>query len=259
MRVKDVFAALERFAPLPLQDDFDNAGLQIGLTDGDNASGVLLCLDVTPAVLEEALSEGCNVVVSHHPLLFKPLKQIAGKTMVERCVQKAISNNIAVYSAHTNLDNARGGVNFEIARRLGLTGVRFLRPQTGSDGGSGVIGELEKPIAADEMLRLIGREFKAGCVCHNELLHRPIKRVALCGGAGDFLLEDAISRRADCFLTGEMHYHVYFGHEQEIQIAVIGHYESEQYTIDLMESLLTGALPGLRVIKTSINTNPIEI
>lgn len=258
MRVKDVLTTLERFAPLPLQDDFDNAGLQIGVTDGDSVSGVLLCLDITPRVLREAVEEGCSMVVSHHPLLFKPLRRLTAETMVEKCVRIAVENNLTIYAAHTNLDNARGGVNFEIARRLGLHNVRFLREQPSGQGGSGVIGELEEPVEAARFLAQVKKEFAAGAMAHNELLRRPIKRVALCGGAGDFLLDDALAQGADCFLTGEMHYHVYFGHEQQIQIGVFGHYESEQYTINLLEQILREGLPELRVIRTSVNTNPIE-
>ena len=118
MKIKDVIATLERFAPLPLQDGFDNAGLQIGQTEAE-VSGVLLCLDVTEAVVDEAVACGANLIVAHHPLLFHGLKCIAGRNTVERCVVKAIENHITVYAAHTNLDNARGGVNYKIAEKLG--------------------------------------------------------------------------------------------------------------------------------------------
>ena len=119
VRIKDIANALEMFAPLPLQDGFDNAGLQIGLTEAEVA-GVLLCLDVTEAVVEEAIASGCNLIVSHHPLIFSPLKRITGSNYIERCVIKALANGIAIYSAHTNIDNAPGGVNYRIAEKLGL-------------------------------------------------------------------------------------------------------------------------------------------
>ncbi|MBQ5627918.1 MAG: Nif3-like dinuclear metal center hexameric protein, partial [Bacteroidaceae bacterium] len=116
------------FAPLPLQDGFDNAGLQIGLTEAEVA-GVLLCLDVTEAVVDEAVASGCNLIVSHHPLIFSPLKRITGSNYIERCVIKALANGIAIYSAHTNIDNAPGGVNYRIAEKLGLQNVRILVPK----------------------------------------------------------------------------------------------------------------------------------
>lgn len=257
VRVKDILTALESFAPLSLQDDFDNAGLQIGSAD-DEVSGVLLCLDVTPEVIEEAVKEGCSVVVSHHPLLFKSLRRVSDGTMVEKCVRLAVKNDVTVYSAHTNLDNAEGGVNFEIARRLDLQNVSFLSPSHDGVGGSGVIGELAEKEDSRSFLLRVKQVFGVERLMCNGTLSRPIRRVALCGGAGDFLLEKAISAGADCFLTGEVHYHVYFGHEEQIQIAAIGHYESERYTVDLLARRLQELFPELMIKKTKINTNPIQ-
>lgn len=131
MKIKEIVSALERFAPLPLQDGFDNAGLQIGLTDAE-ATGALLCLDVTEAVLDEAIALGYNLVISHHPLIFKGYKSITGKDYVERCILKAIKNDIVIYSAHTNLDNAQGGVNYKIAEKIGLKDLKVLEPKENS-------------------------------------------------------------------------------------------------------------------------------
>lgn len=257
MKIKDVIATLEEFAPLPLQESYDNAGLQVGVT-GAEVSGVLLCLDVTEAVLEEAVRRGCNMVVSHHPLLFGGLKRVGDVTMVERCVRMAVRCDVTVYSAHTNLDNARGGVNFRIAERLGLRDVRFLQPTAGGTGGSGVMGELPEALEAAAFLRQVKQLFGVEALQHNVLLERPVRTVALCGGAGDFLLDKALEVGADAFLTGEMHYHHYFGHEGAIQIGVLGHYQSEQFTIDLLADVLNRACGGLRIVKTEINTNPIH-
>ena len=128
MKIKQIVSALERFAPLPLQDGFDNAGLQIGLTEAE-ATGALLCLDVTEAVLDEAIALGYNLVISHHPLIFKGYKSITGKDYLERCILKAIKNDIVIYSAHTNLDNAQGGVNYKIAEKIGLKNLKVLEPK----------------------------------------------------------------------------------------------------------------------------------
>ena len=128
MKIKEIVSALERFAPLPLQDGFDNAGLQIGLTEAE-ATGALLCLDVTEAVLDEAIALGYNLIISHHPLIFKGYKSITGKDYVERCILKAIKNDIVIYSAHTNLDNAQGGVNYKIAEKIGLKNLKVLEPK----------------------------------------------------------------------------------------------------------------------------------
>lgn len=128
MKIKEVVDALEMFAPLPLQDGFDNAGLQIGLTDAE-AAGALLCLDVTEAVVDEAISLGYNLIVSHHPLIFKGYKSITGKDYVERCIMKAIKHDIVIFSMHTNLDNAPQGVNYKIAEKIGLQNVQILEPK----------------------------------------------------------------------------------------------------------------------------------
>ena len=119
------------FAPLPLQESYDNAGLQVGLYEAE-VKRALLCLDVTEEVIDEAVASECNLIISHHPLLFKPLKSITGANYIERCVLKAIKNSIAIYSAHTNLDNAAGGVNFKIADKLGLKNVKILSPKDNS-------------------------------------------------------------------------------------------------------------------------------
>ena len=259
MKIKEVAEALERFAPLPLQESYDNAGLQIGLTGCEDVSGVLLCLDVTEQVILEAERLHCNLIVSHHPLLFRPLKHLTNQTQVERCVMMAVQRGIAVYSAHTNLDNASGGVNFEMARRLGLHDVRFLSPNATGSGGSGVVGELADSMQAEEFLRLVKQTFGVKQAMHNVVdAGHVVKRVALCGGAGEFLLSDAIRQGADAFLTGEMGYHRYFGHEEEVLIAVIGHFESERFTVNLLHDILQNSCPGLRLEMTSVETNPID-
>ena len=198
MKIKEVVFALERFAPLPLQESFDNAGLQVGLTEAE-ASGALLCLDVTEEVIDEAVSLGCNLIVSHHPLLFHGLKTVADRNLVERCVRKAIQNDIAVYSAHTNLDNAEDGVNFKIAEKLDLEQVRLLQPRAVKmkDGGreyavmagSGVVGMLPEPEDSLKFLQRMKSVFHVECLMHNDLLQRPVHKVVICGGAGDFLLD----------------------------------------------------------------------
>ena len=259
MKAKLLLDALEQYAPLPLQDSYDNAGLQIGLTEEQEVAGALLCLDVTEEIIDEAVRKGCNVVIAHHPLLFHGLKSITGKSYVERCVIKAIKNNIAIYAAHTNMDNAQGGVNYRIAETIGLTNLAFLDDKAGAiPAGSGIIGEL--PTAEDEknfLLRLKSL-FGIQCVRHNALCDRKVRRVALCGGAGGFLLSKAISLGADAFLTGEMRYHDYFGHEGDLLIAEMGHYESEQYTMDIFAEILSNQFPELKIVKTSLNTNPIN-
>ena len=258
VKIRQVLDALEQFAPLPLQESWDNAGLQLGLTEAD-VSGALLCLDVNEQIVDEALRKGCNLIVSHHPLLFRGLKQISGADYVQRCVIKALKNDIVIVSMHTNMDNAQNGVNWKIAERLGLQQCQFFaQKQVGDiEAGSGVVGVLPQPMAADDFVLMVKKQFDVECAQCNELLRRPIQKVALCGGAGDFLLPDAVSLGADAFITGEMHYHQYFGYEQRIQICVIGHYQSEQFTSEIFRDIINKECPDVRIEIAETCTNPI--
>ena len=253
-----MLSALERFAPLPLQESWDNAGLQVGLTETE-VSGALLCLDVNERIVDEAIRKGCNLIVSHHPLLFRGLKTISDLTDVQRTVMKVIENHLCVVSMHTNMDNAKGGVNYRIAEKLGLSDVRFFAPKQvdGIEAGSGVTGLLPEPMAADDFVLAVKKAFGVECAMCNELLRRPVHRVAICGGAGDFLLDEALKTGADAFITGEMHYHQYFGYEQKIQICVIGHYQSEQFTTEVFQTIIQKACPGVKTLIAETNTNPI--
>lgn len=257
MKIKSVVDALERFAPLPLQESYDNAGLQIGLTEAE-VSGVLLCLDVTEAVVDEAISRGCNLIVSHHPLIFRKLAHVTDSTFVERCVVKAIKHDVAIISMHTNIDAAFGGVNHKIAEKLGLhsvVGIGEEKMSEGVNGSEGVMGCLNESMAADDFIIMLKKAFNAECVQANRLLSRPISKVAVCGGAGSFLLDAAVRAGADAFVTGEMSYHGFFDHDDKVQIAVIGHYQSEQFTTEVFRSILEPM--ELRCCMSEINTNPI--
>ena len=275
MKIKEIIDALEIFAPLPLQDGFDNAGMQVGLTDV-KATGALLCLDVTEDIVEEAINQGINLIISHHPLMFKGYKSITGKDYTERCIMNAIKNEITIYSMHTNLDNAPNGVNYKIAEKIGLKNVKVLDPkeymqQESSNNteennkpsewlmaGSGAIGELEEPMTETEFLKHVKKTFEAGCVKHTKLTGRLISKVAICGGAGAFLMEKAVKEHADAFVTGEIKYHDFFYYEDKILATEIGHYESEQYTKDIIQDFLNRKFPSLRTEQTKINTNPIK-
>ena len=256
MKLGELIAALERLAPLRLQDEWDNSGLQVGFPEAE-IRRVLVCLDVTEAVVDEAIAEGCDVIVSHHPLLFKALRQVSDATYQQRCVVKALRAGISIYSAHTSLDNAPGGVNHRIAALLGLEDLRWLSPSEGeANAGSGLVGQLPRPEEDAAFLARVSRIFGVACLRHSALDGRQIRRVALCGGSGAFLLPEAVHAGADCFLSGEFHYHDYF-ENQGLLLAELGHYQSEQYTQDLLLEYLQETFPGLPVQKTALDTNPI--
>ncbi len=255
MKIKEAVDALERFAPLPLQESFDNAGLQVGLTEAE-VSGVLLCLDVTEAVIDEAAATGYNLIVSHHPLIFNKLARITGENYICRCIMKAIKHDIAIVSMHTNMDAAAGGVNYKIAEKIGLAGVHFIgetKEAGGVAGGSGIMGRFPESVSSEDFIALLKKRFDVECVQTNQLLRRPITTVAICGGAGAFLLDEALRCKADAFLTGEMSYHNFFGHDQQIQIAVIGHYQSEQFTPEIFHYIFSELGVDCRMTQTSAN------
>ena len=253
-KVSDVIAAIEKVAPLKFQDEWDNSGLQVGFAS-DPVRGVLVCLDVTEEIVDEAVRRGCTMIVSHHPLLFHSLRQVSDSTYQQRCVARAIKEGIAIYSAHTSLDNARGGVNFKIAELIGLQDLRWLEPKP--ECGSGLIGSLPAPEQPEAFLERLQNTFKVKALRHSEPGSKPISKVALCGGAGAFLMGKAIQEGADCFISGEFHYHDYFDTEG-MMLVELGHYQSEQFTKDLLRDILRRALPDLRVEMTQTDTNPIR-
>ena len=272
MKLKEIKSFLEGMAPLAVQESWDNSGLQIGCSDKD-IHKVMVCLDLTEAVLDEAEAIGADLVISHHPLIFKGLKSISGSTYQERCVRKAILSDIAVYSAHTSLDNILGGVNHKIASLLGLSSLRWLdsgesaetlagtcaegKAGTCAGSGSGLIGELPQPVPVEEFLHSVKEKFGVKALKYSPVAAgTTIRRVALCGGSGAFLLPKAVEMGADCFISGELHYHDYF--DPGTLLIELGHYESEQFTQDLLKESLEKAFPGLEIVKTSVNTNPQE-
>ncbi len=266
--VKEITSFLETIAPLNYQEGYDNAGLVVGDPDME-ITGVMTCLDSTEAVIEEAIEQGCNLVVAHHPIIFKGLKKINPAHYVQRVVIKAIKNDVAIYAIHTNLDNVfLDGVNTMICERLGLEQTAILAPKsapsTFPEGtreqpiGSGMIGFLPEAMDEKTFLGYLKERMQVNCVRHTQLLNKPIKKVAVCGGAGSFLLGQAIRKEADIFITGDFKYHEFFDADHHLIIADIGHYESEQFTIDLLSNIIQNNFSIFAVRKTSVNTNPVH-
>lgn len=362
MIIRDIIQILEAFAPPPYQESYDNAGLLFG-NAGTEVKGVLLTLDATEAVLDEAIEKGCNLVIAHHPIVFSGLKKINGNNYVERVAIKAIKNDIAVYAAHTNLDNVRGGVSAMMAAQLGLEqtkvlapkrellrklftfapvadaeivraalfaagaghigkysecsfyhdgtgtfkglpgtdpyvgkpGERHLEPETKievifpawleaqvvrallqhhpyeevaydiirleneyAEVGSGLIGILPEPMEEMDFLRMVKERFRTGCVRYTPLRGKPVKKVAVCGGAGSFLLKKARSAGADAYVSADFKYHEFFDAENQLIIADVGHFESEQFAVDLFYHILTENFRNFAPLKSTINTNPVN-
>jgi dinuclear metal center YbgI/SA1388 family protein len=361
MTIKEIGAILESIAPVGYQESYDNSGLLVG-DAGHQVTGALITLDVTEAVIDEAIGKDCNLIIAHHPLIFSGVKRITGSNLVERCIIKAIQSGVAIYAIHTNLDNVAHGVNRKIAEKLGLINTRILAPKgdtlqkivcfapikaahdvreamfnagaghignyshcsfnTEGEGtfqaeegtnphvgevgsvhhegevkiemvvatpvtskvvgamksahpyeevaydlyamlnkndqvGSGMIGELEEAMGFDEFMSFLKNSMKTDCIRHTAKVADSIKKVAFCGGSGSFLLGAAMGQQADIFITGDYKYHQFFDADGKIVIADIGHFESEQFTPELLGDLLKGKFPNFALHLSEINTNPI--
>ena len=262
MKVKSITAYLESLAPLVLQEEYDNSGLIIGSGE-EEVLGTLICLDCTEAVIDEAIKKKCNLIIAHHPIIFRGLKTITGKNYVERVVLKAIRNHISIYAIHTNLDNVAQGVNKMICDKLGLTNCKFLLPSPLEKGkgmrhGSGMIGTLSTPMTEIAFLNKLKTVMKTNAVRYTTLLNKKINKVAVCGGSGSFLLQNAIASAADVFVTADVKYHQFFDADNKILIADIGHYESEQFTKELLHDLLKRKFPIFAPRLSEKNTNPVN-
>lgn len=359
--IKQVIQYLEQLAPPVYQESYDNCGLLTGSTDWE-LTKILVTLDCTEAVVDEAIARGCNLIVSHHPIIFGGLKKLNGKNYVERTVIKAIKNDIAIYAIHTNLDNVQHGVNAKICEKLGLINTKILVPKTGtlkklsvfvpqthlqvvqealfnagagnignysecsfySTGmgtfkgneksnafvgevgkqhqepeyklevlvddarlnnvisamlkahpyeevaydvyailntnttiGSGIVGELPQELSAEAFLKHLKSTMNLNVIRFTPYSNK-VKKVAVCGGSGSFLLKNAIGAQADAYVTGDFKYHEFFDAENRLMIADIGHYESEIFTINLLADEILKKFPTFAVILSEINTNPIN-
>jgi dinuclear metal center YbgI/SA1388 family protein len=362
MFIAEVIKELEKFAPLSTAEDFDNVGLLVG-DPSEKLSGILITLDTLEEVVDEAIENNCNLIVSFHPIIFSGLKKITGQSYVERTVIKAIKNNIAIYAIHTALDNHKLGVNKMICDKLGIQNTKILIPQTkaikklttyvpkkdadavreslfeagaggignydncsfnlegsGSfkpnedsnptlgkkgeihfeeetqinvvfpafseksvlqalfsahpyeevayevvtldnefqDKGMGMIGELPEETSEEEFLSTLKNIFNTGCIKHSELRGKPVKKVAVLGGSGSFAIPNAIRAGADFFVTADLKYHDFYKAEQKLVLADVGHYESEQFTKELIHSFLSKKISNFALILANTKTNPIK-
>lgn len=257
MTVKEIASAIEAFAPLPLQEDYDNAGLQVGFGDR-HVNAVMLCLDVTEEVLEEAVRRKCEMIVSHHPLIFRGLKSLTGADETQRIAIRALEAGVAIYSAHTNLDSTWNGVSHEMAHILDVKDIEVLEPKEGMPrAGLGVIGNIT-PTPKLEFLRRVKEKFNVRNLRYSAQSRAlVVKRVALCGGSGASLISLAKKAGADLYVTGDVKYHDFATWGQEMIIADIGHYESELCSMRIFSRIIRGKYPDLVVYFSEDQRNPI--
>lgn len=259
--VREVYNYLDSIAPFGLQEAYDNAGILVG-DPSMEITGVLMCLDSTEAIIQEAIDKGCNLVIAHHPIIFSGLKRLTGANYIQRTVIKAVKHDIALIAIHTNLDNVlSNGVNGMIANKLGLSNVKILAPKTQELTeeivGAGVIGELENPLKIDDFFDLLKDKMQLNVIKHTAKCIDLVERVAVCGGSGGFLLNHAKRAGAQVFVTSDYKYHEFFDADGDLIIADIGHYESEQYTIELLYKLVKEKFSTFAAHYTQQSTNPV--
>lgn len=259
-KIHEVTHFLESIAPLELQEKYDNAGLITGHWDWE-ISGVLCALDATPEVIDEAIALQKNLVVVHHPIIFSGLKQINGKNYIEKAIITAIKSDIAIYAIHTNLDNVlTHGVNERLAQQLNLTKLQILQPKNSAEQhiGSGILGQLSEKVSIQQFLSQVKADLDLSVIKHTRFTDTDeVLKVAACGGSGSFLLPQAIAAGADVFITADFKYHQYFDANDEIVIFDIGHYESEKFTINLLNELINNNFRNFASHCTNHNTNPV--
>lgn len=282
MKIKEITAAIERFAPLGWQASYDNAGLIVGRPD-DEVHKVLLAVDVTEAVLDEAQREGCDLVVTHHPIVFHALKRFNSADPVQRCVERAIRCGIALYACHTNLDSAPGGMSWRLAGMLGIGNLTVLQPSAtacatesyvvsgvAASGcviaepaapcavGFGVVGELPETESTLGFLRRMQRLLGVKVVRHSDLASDEVRRVAVCTGAGASLIGDARRAGAELYITADLKYNDFMTPDKDLTVADIGHFESEYCAIQLLFDILSENLCTFAVRKSEYSLNPVN-
>ena len=251
MLLREIINSIESVAPRSAQEAWDNSGMQVGDT-GRDIQSVLLTTDITEDVVNEAVLNGCQLIISHHPLLFHGLKQVCGQTPQARIVEMAIKNNIAIYSAHTNLDSVEGGINTKLAERLGVTGYRLL-----TESGLGAIGKLPEPMPYADFIAHVREILQCTYVRYTRARRAMIETVALCGGSGAEFIEEAINQGADVYLTADCKYHEFQDADGRIGLIDIDHWYSERHAREIFKDIL--APLGVSCIISQTDKTPIQV
>ena len=257
MKVRDIAAAIESFAPLALQESYDNAGLIVGRMD-DDVHKALLAVDVTEEVIAEAVVEGCDMIITHHPIIFHAMKRFNSASQTERCVEEAIRRGIVLYAAHTNLDSTLDGMSWRVAQMLGLENIAVMQPTNAEGAGFGVVGELSEAMPSADFMRRVMERFDVKALRHSDVVKAEIRKVAICTGSGGSLIDDARKSGADIYLTADLRYNDFMRHENAIILADMGHFESEYCAIQILFDILSKKIPIFAVRKSVCSRNPVN-
>lgn len=258
MKVKDLERILFEWALPSYAENYDNVGLLVGDYE-EEVRGVLINLDLTEAVLEEAIQKDCNVILTHHPIWFLPKKRLIPIDYTSRIIRMAIQANLNLMAMHTNLDNVLSGVNAKIAQKLGMQVEGFLQPKnlTGVNIGSGMYGILDRTYEKKDFLQWVKETFRVPCLRYSDTVKTTIQRIGICGGAGSFLIPEVARLNLDAFITADISYHKFFDNEGKFLLIDAGHYETEQYTSELFLEFLKKNT-NFAVHLSNIHTNPIQ-
>ena len=255
MKVRDIINTIEEFAPVSIQEGWDNSGLCVGSPE-DEVTSILFALDCTPELVDEAIECGADMIITHHPLIFSGLKKISSDNLVGAAVIKAIRAGISIYAAHTNADKVLAGVSGAMAKRLGLENVSVLADE-GNGIGLGVVGDLPQPLSAVQAIQMVKERFGLKMVKSSKPLDGPVTKIAMCGGSGGSLIGAAQRAGAQLYISGDISYHNFFT-QNDFMIMDIGHYESEIDVVNILFSLINKKFPNFAVrITQNINSNPI--
>ena len=257
MKVREITSVIEAFAPLSLQESYDNAGLIVGRED-DEVHKALLAVDVTEEVLAEAVAEGCDMVITHHPIVFHAMKRFNSASVTERCVEEAIRRGIVLYAAHTNLDSTPQGMSWRVAQMLNLQNVEVLQPTNDTGAGFGVTGVLAKAVESEVFMREVMSQFGVRALRHSDIIKPKVRKVAICTGAGGSLIDEARRSGADIYLTADLKYNDFMRHENTIILADMGHFESEYCAIEILFDILSKKMLTFAVRKSVHSRNPVN-
>ncbi|MBQ3656967.1 MAG: Nif3-like dinuclear metal center hexameric protein [Bacteroidales bacterium] len=256
----EIISELESLFPKRLQEDYDNAGIQV-FSGVEDITQCLVTLDVTEEVVDEAIACGCDLIISHHPIIFgRGLMNISPESQVGRIVLKAVKNSVSIYCAHTNADSMPLGTVGVMFEKLGIKEFSMLKRFENEDFecGSGGIGELPQSIGTMDFLKKVKAVFNCGSIRYTEIIKPEVKKIAICPGSGSFLLKEAVRQKADVFLSGDFTYHKFFEADKKILIADLGHFETEIGIKNVFKCILQKKFTNFAVKISEINTNPIK-
>ena len=258
MKLIEIQNVLENWSPLKNAEEYDNVGLIVGESNSI-INKAIITLDTTEQIIDEAIDNGCNLIITFHPLMYKGNETLKSEHYVDKIIVKALKNNINIYAIHTNLDNNPMGVSFKISEKLGLKNREIMiKKEDDKRIGMGMIGNLENEKTEKEFLDYLKKKMEISNLRHSNLVDNKIKKIGVLGGSGSFGIEEALNKNIDCYVTADLKYPDFFKPNDGLLLVDIGHYESEKYTKELILNYLNKKIPKFACIIAKSRTNPVN-